>query len=262
MTTLRSRSQHSFGGARTGTEHPDHETLTANSHVRAVRDRIQTLETRINAACKESGRSREAITLVAVTKTMTASTVRNAIRAGLTNFGENRVQEAQTKIPAVDGGRWHLIGHLQRNKARIATQIFSLIHSVDSERLAQRLDSMSDDRACAVLIQVNLTRNPSQGGVEPQNLRTLATTIDRGTSLELHGLMTIGPMTAAGSTTQSCFRRLRELRDELRTDLPNQPFDELSMGMTNDFELAISEGSTIIRVGRAIFGSTLPASGP
>ena len=262
MMTVRSRSRHSFGGAQTGTEPPAPETLTKNSYVRAVTDRIEDVETRIQGACHESGRSREAITLVAVTKTMSAFTVRDAITAGLINFGENRVQEAQTKIPMVGGGRWHLIGHLQRNKARIATQLFSLIHSVDSERLAQRLDVMREDRTCAVLIQVNLTDNPSQGGVAPDNLHALAMTIDRETSLELHGLMTIGPMTIEESTIRSCFRRLRELHDKLRADLPNQPFEELSMGMTNDFELAISEGSTIIRVGRAIFGSPATTSGP
>ena len=261
MTILRSRSRHSLGGDRTGTECSGPETLTTTSYVGAVRDRIQTVEARINAACKDSRRSREDITLVAVTKTKTASTVRKAITAGLTDFGENRIQEAQMKIPAVNDGRWHLIGHLQRNKARTATQIFSLIHSVDSERLAQRLDHTREDRACAVLIQVNLTQNPSQEGVEPTNLRTLAMTIDRETSLELHGLMTIGPMTASHSTIRSCFRTLHDLRNELRKHLPNQPFDELSMGMTNDFELAISEGSTIIRVGRAIFGDPTPPSG-
>ena len=261
MTMLRSISLHSLGGARTGTDCYGPETLTATSYVGAVRDRIQTVEARIYAACKDSGRSREDITLVAVTKTMTASTVRKAITAGLTDFGENRIQEAQTKILTVNDGRWHLVGHLQRNKARTATQIFSLIHSVDSERLAQRLDNTREDRACAVLIQVNLTQNPLQGGVEPNNLRALATTIDCETSLELHGLMTIGPITASHSTIRSCFRTLHELRDELRKDLPNQPFDQLSMGMTNDFELAISEGSTIIRVGRAIFGDPVPTSG-
>ena len=122
-------------------------------------------------------------------------------------------------------------------------------------------DRSSEDRACAVLIQVNLTQNSSQGGVEPTNLRRLAMTIDRETSLELHGLMTIGPMTASQSTIRSCFQTLHNLRNELRNDLPNQPFNELSMGMTNDFELAISEGSTIIRVGRAIFGDPTPPSG-
>ena len=261
MTILRSISLHFLGGDRTGTERYGPERSTTTSYVGMIRNRIQTVEARINAACIDSRRSREDITLVAVTKTMNASTVHKAITAGLTNFGENRIQEAQTKIPAVNDGRWHLIGHLQRNKARTATQIFSLIHSVDSERLAQRLDNAREDRACAVLIQVNLTQNSSQGGVEPTNLRRLAMTIDRETSLELHGLMTIGPMTASQSTIRSCFQTLHNLRNELRNDLPNQPFNELSMGMTNDFELAISEGSTIIRVGRAIFGDPTPPSG-
>ncbi len=223
---------------------------------------VAAVRRQITKVCLETGRSPDSVTLVAVCKTFDATTVRLGLAAGLTDFGENRVQEAQAKIPQVGGGRWHLVGHLQRNKARAATQLFSLIHSVDSVRLARRLEAVRNGQPCDVLIQVNLTGAQTQGGIEPAELLPLASVLDRETDLTLRGLMTIGPMGPDRATSRTCFRRLRQLRDSLRGSLPNQPIAELSMGMTDDLDAALMEGATIVRVGRAIFGTRSPTPGP
>lgn len=236
--------------------------MTQGADASGTAARVQAVRARIAAVCQEAGRSPDGVTLVAVSKTFDAATVRKGLAAGLTDLGENRVQEAQAKIPQVGGGRWHLVGHLQRNKARVAVQLFSLIHSVDSERLVRRLDAVRENRPCDVLIQVNLTRAQTQGGVEPEGLSQLAAVLDRETGLILRGLMTIGPLGATPTASRACFRRLRELRDTLRASLPNQPISDLSMGMTDDLDPALVEGSTIVRVGRAIFGARSPAQGP
>ena len=222
---------------------------------------LADVRAQIAEVCQEAGRSPDSVTLVAVCKTFDAETVRLGLAAGLTDLGENRVQEAQTKIPQVGGGRWHLVGRLQRNKARLATQLFSLIHSVDSVRLARRLDVVRDGNPCDVLVQVNLTGAQTQGGVSRAGLSQLATIIDRETGLSLRGLMTIGPMGTEAAASRACFGQLRELRDALRVRLPNQPIIELSMGMTDDLDAALVEGATIVRVGRAIFGKRFPAPG-
>ncbi|MBM4438032.1 MAG: YggS family pyridoxal phosphate-dependent enzyme [Actinobacteria bacterium] len=213
------------------------------------------------AACAVAGRAPESVLLVAVTKAVPAAAVRQALALGLTDFGENRVQEAQTKIPIVAGGVWHLVGALQRNKARPALELFRLIHSLDSEALARRLDTVRAGRAVEALIQVNVTATAGQGGVQPEGLRRLATQVDRETGLRLRGLMTIGPLTHDPAALRCCFARLRELRDGLRPALPHQPFMDLSMGMTNDFEWAVVEGATMVRLGRAIFGGSPPYQG-
>lgn len=228
----------------------------------SIAARVAAMRGRIAKVCRESRRRPDSVTLVAVCKTIDAATVRHGLAAGLTELGENRVQEAQAKIPQVGGGRWHLVGHLQRNKARAATQLFSLIHSLDSVRLARRLESVRNGQPCNVLIQINLTGAQTQGGIEPAGLSQLASVLDRETGLTLRGLMTIGPMGTDTATSRACFRRLRELRDDLGIDLPNQPITELSMGMTDDLDAALLEGATIVRVGRAIFGTRSPAPGP
>ena len=217
--------------------------------------RIAAVRDEIAAACAAAGRSPDTVELVAVTKTVPAAVVRAALAAGLTVFGENRVQEADAKILEVGGGAWHLIGHLQRNKARTAVQRFACIQSVDSPRLARRLEAVRDKQSVDVLVQVNLTGAPSQEGVSPADLDRLCQIIDRETGLTLRGLMTIGPLGGGPAALRECFRELREARDTLRPQLPNQPLTELSMGMTDDFGAAIAEGSTMVRVGRAIFGS-------
>ncbi len=220
-----------------------------------LRLRISAVRQEIAAACAAAGRSPETVELVAVTKTVPADVVRAALAAGLTTFGENRVQEADAKISQVGGGTWHLIGHLQRNKARTAVQRFDCIQSVDSPRLARRLDTVREHGPVDVLAQVNLTGASTQEGVAPADLHRLCEVIDRETGLTLRGLMTIGPLGGDLAALRTCFRELREMRDALRPQLQNQPLTELSMGMTDDFGAAIVEGSTMVRVGRAIFGS-------
>jgi len=236
--------------------------MTQPDTAAAIAARVANIRGRIAATCRQARRSPDSVTLVAVSKTFDAATVSLGVAAGLTDLGENRVQEAQAKVPLVDGGRWHLVGRLQRNKARVATQLFSLIHSVDSVRLARRLETVRDGRPCDVLIQVNLTSAQTQGGIEPAGLLQLAYVLDRETDLTLRGLMTIGPMGTDAAASRACFRRLRELRDSLQISLPNQPIAELSMGMTDDLDAALMEGATIVRIGRAIFGMRSPAPGP
>ncbi|HCU73843.1 MAG: YggS family pyridoxal phosphate-dependent enzyme [Chloroflexi bacterium] len=254
MTTTKWISRRSFADALTRTN-----TKLANSKIDTIREDavaagVRSVRSRIETACTESKRTPDEVTLVAVTKTVPAPIVNVGRDAGLSHFGENRVQDAENKVRSVAGGHWHLVGQLQRNKARQAIDLFSLIHSVDSIRLAHRLEFVRANEECAVLIQVNLTDSESQGGISPNELTHLATVIDQETSLELRGLMTIAPINGSQATLRACFGELRKLRDGLRKTLPNQPLRELSMGMTNDFELAITEGATIIRVGRAIFG--------
>jgi pyridoxal phosphate enzyme (YggS family) len=219
-----------------------------------LRLRIASVRDRVAAACVDAARLPETVELVAITKTVPANVVRVAMEAGLNVFGENRVQDAEGKIDAVRDGTWHLVGHLQRNKARLATQHFACIQSLDSVRLAHRLEDVRDERHIDVLVQVNLLGTQTQHGAAIEDVGALCDVINRETGLTLRGLMTIGPLGENSQALRSCFRELREMRDTIRLRLPNQPFNELSMGMTDDFELAIAEGSTMVRVGRAIFG--------
>ena len=211
---------------------------------------MSALEARIAAACERSGRSRTGVKLVAVTKTFPASDVDHAIAAGMTDVGENKVQEARDKRPSVAGSaRWHLIGHLQSNKARDAVRLFDVIQTIDSIELAGRVARVaeSEGKRQDVLVQVNVGGEEQKSGAEPADVPALVRRIAALPSLHLSGLMAIPPFLEA-EAMRPYFRTLRALRDDL--GLP-----ELSMGMTDDFEVAIEEGATIIRVGRAIFGS-------
>lgn len=229
-------------------------------------ERIGEVHGRISAAARRCDRSPEEITLVAVSKTHPPEAVREAIAAGLCNFGENRVQEAESKIPKVgrDAARWHLIGHLQSNKARRAAELFDVVHSLDSVALAQRLDRVCgelDRKELPVLIQVDLGHETTKTGIEENEVRELARVVNGCARLRLAGLMTVPPFFEDAEKVRPYFRRLRELRDELGADglFGNQP-GELSMGMTHDFEIAIEEGATMVRVGTAIFGEREPRS--
>lgn len=205
---------------------------------------------RIAAAAERGGRDPRDITLIAVTKTHSASVIRAAWAAGQRDFGENRVQEAAPKIAELrDAGidaRWHLVGHLQRNKVRAAIDLFDILHSVDSERLAEAIDGRSS-RRIEVLLEVNVAEEPQKHGAAPAAVGRLAERIGRLPHLELAGLMTVAPQVDDPEDVRPVFRRLREMRDALG-------LRELSMGMTDDFEVAVEEGSTLVRVGRAIFG--------
>ena len=207
-----------------------------------IRANIAALESRIAAACARAGRARSEVTLVAVSKTFPASDVELAIEAGMTDIGENKVQEARDKKPAVTRkARWHLIGHLQSNKVKDAVRLFDVIQTVDSEALAQKI--LRHDPHPELLLQVNIGREPQKNGVDPSEVAGLAKRIP------LRGLMAIPPLGEA-EDMRPYFRELRALRDAAG-------LKELSMGMTDDFEVAIEEGATILRVGRAIFGSRI-----
>lgn len=228
--------------------------------VEALQTRIDEVRRKIAAAAQKSGRDPETITLVAVSKTHTASVVREAINLGLSDFGESRVQEAEDKIVAIgrSAARWHLIGHLQANKVRRAVKIFDVIHSLDSISLAQRLE-----RACIesgreelqVLIQVDLAGEATKSGIAATELPALAKLVNSCSRLKLIGLMLVPPYFEDPEDVRPFFRRLKNLRDELQAvGLLGQNSGELSMGMTHDFEVAIAAGATMLRVGTAIFG--------
>lgn len=215
-----------------------------------IRANLADVELRIAAACARAGRQRADVTLVAVTKTFPAADVEQAIAAGVTDVGENKVQEARDKRPLVTApARWHLIGHLQSNKAKDAVRLFDVVQSVDSLELAQRLSRLADaaGRTLDVLLQVNVGNEEQKSGADPADVPALAQAVASLPALRLTGLMAIPPFVEQ-EAVRPFFRKLRTLRDSLA--LP-----ELSMGMTDDFEVAIEEGATIIRVGRAIFGA-------
>lgn len=223
-------------------------------------DRIAGVRTRIREAAQRSSRSPDEITLVAVSKTHPVQAIQDALSSGLTDFGESRVQEAETKIPVIgrEIAKWHLIGHLQSNKARRAVELFDVIQSLDSASLAQRLDRMCEEinrATLPVLIQVDLGHEATKTGVAERELPGVVTAVQGCERLQLIGLMTLPPFFEKSERVRPYFRRLRELRDEFRTSGAfGDRRGELSMGMTHDFEIAIEEGATIVRVGTAIFG--------
>ncbi len=233
--------------------------------------RVAQIRERIAAAARRAGRRPEEITLVAVSKTHGPDVAYAACAAGVADLGENRVQEAAPKIAALAHAhprpRWHLIGHLQRNKARAAAELFDIVQSVDSLRLAEILDRHAAEigRRLPILLQVNVSGEVSKegfalaGGIANRAAYDLLyAEVERVVALpqlEVRGLMTIAPITGDPDAARPTFRLLRELRDDLARRLPQTRWDDLSMGMSDDFEAAIAEGATIVRVGRAIFGS-------
>lgn len=222
--------------------------------------RIEEVRARLTVAAGGSNRRADEITLVAVSKTHPAEAVREAIAAGLDNFGENRVQEAESKIPAVGrtAARWHLIGHLQSNKARRAVELFDVIHSLDSPDLARRLNRIClelDRRELPVLIQVDLGHEATKTGIDEQGISELVAVLRECPRLRLTGLMTLPPFFDEAEKVRPYFRRLRELRNDLKAQGAfGDHLGELSMGMTHDYEIAIQEGATMVRIGTAIFG--------
>ena len=211
----------------------------------AIRANAAAVEAKIAAACARAGRKRDDVTLVAVTKTFPAIAIDHAVAAGITDVGENRVQEARDKRPQTTAkARWHLIGHLQSNKAKDAVRLFDVIQSIDSIELAEKIAKAAGDKRIEVLLQVNIGRESQKSGIEIEDVPPVAKQV--ANILNLRGLMAIPPHGDA-EQTRAYFRQLRKLRDDL--GLP-----ELSMGMSEDYETAIEEGATIIRVGRAIFG--------
>jgi hypothetical protein len=220
----------------------------------ALQERLTIVQARIGAAAYKAGRDMSSIRLVLASKTQPSEAIRAAYQAGARDFGENYVQEAIAKragLADLTEIRWHLIGHLQTNKARTAASAFTLIHSVDSIRLAEALARAQPSPRVHALIEVNLGGEASKTGVAPDSVTSI---LDAACGkIEIDGLMTIPPPAPTAEAARPYFARLRELRDRLATQT-GYALSELSMGMTDDFEVAIEEGATIVRIGRAIFG--------
>ena len=221
--------------------------LAAN--INSVRDRIE-------AACARAQRRPDSVTLIAVTKSQPPEIVADAARLGLTVFGENKVQEAKAKIEQCPSRlHWHMIGHLQSNKARDAVELFEMIQSVDSFHLAQELNQRAEQAAKTVpiLIEMNIAGEASKFGYRPEKLRTELIQLNALPRLEIHGLMTVPPWSSEPEKVRPVFRQLRGLKLECEQIL-GAPLPHLSMGMTGDFEIAIEEGTTMVRIGTALFG--------
>jgi pyridoxal phosphate enzyme (YggS family) len=226
--------------------------------VSGVAENIERIRERIERAALKAGRRSDEIKLVAVSKTIDAERVREAVEAGATAFGENYVQEAREKISLV--GRqvaWHFIGHLQTNKAKHAVQLFDMVHSVDSVALAREMERHGEKRGrCVdVLVQVNIRGEETKFGANEEGLMELIAQVSGLEHLRLRGLMTMPPYFGDPEEARPYFTALRELRDKIRRERKDESFlAELSMGMTGDFEVAIEEGATMVRIGTAIFG--------
>jgi PLP dependent protein len=241
----------------------------------ALEENLAHLEEAIGAACRAAGRARSEIELMAVSKTFPAETIAEAVGLGLMRFGENRVQEFEAKalraaelwtrvVP--DRPLFHLIGHLQSNKAARAAELFDGVDSLDSVRLAERLDQAAGKcgKRLPVLIEVKLSPEETKAGMEPESEEAarLLERLPELANLEMRGLMTIAPWGAPDEVTRACFRSLRQWRDRWAAAHPSLNFDVLSMGMSGDFPLAIQEGATRIRIGTALFGRRQPRPEP
>jgi pyridoxal phosphate enzyme (YggS family) len=215
-----------------------------------IKANVDVLRQRIERACRRAGRSPEEVTLVAITKTVATPAIAAAFTAGISHFGENRVQEAVVKIEQLSNltprPTWHMVGHLQTNKAKTAVEIFNLVHSVDSVRLAEAL-SQRTRKTLPVLLEVNVADEASKSGFSMANVTSALKELSTLPHLVIKGLMTVAPLVDDPEQVRPVFRRLRSLRDSLG-------LEHLSMGMTDDFEVAIEEGATMVRIGRAIFG--------
>ena len=224
-----------------------------------IADNLRTVRERIAAAAARAGRDASEVTLVVVTKTRGLDEVRVAVQAGATDLGENYVQELVAKARELgdDGVRWHAIGHLQTNKVRQVVPVVSLIHSLDSLRLAEEIERRAGaaGRTIPALVQVNVAGEDSKFGVDEAGLMDLAPRVMELQSVRLAGLMTMPPFVEEGEDNRRYFARVRELRDDLVTrGIPADSLRELSMGMTSDYEVAVEESASLVRVGTAIFG--------
>jgi pyridoxal phosphate enzyme (YggS family) len=237
----------------------------SGSRIEAYRAARAEVFARIAAACARAGRDGDDVTLVAVSKTVPPEALRDAVAAGLDLLGENRVQEAVAKVPQVPGARWHLVGPLQSNKAHPALEVFDTIESVDSVKLARRLDRLVPETRPGprypILVEVNVDRDPAKAGFAPDAVDAAMGEIVDLQHLEVRGLMTVGRFTSDRDEARRTFASLRELAERCRSRWPDLG-PELSMGMSDDFELAIEEGATIVRVGRALFGERADAHPP
>ena len=224
-----------------------------------LKQRLEQIRQRIRQAAESCGRDADSVRLVAVSKTVAADIVKEAIEAGVTILGENYVQEARDKFNALVQYpvSWHFIGHLQSNKAKYAVRLFDLIHTVDSLKLAFELDKQAAkvDKTQQILVQVNISAEDTKSGISADEAPRLIAEIGRLKNIAVKGLMTMPPYFYQPEKVQPFFAALRNLRDQMREQsLPDVSLDELSMGMTGDFEVAIKEGATLVRIGTAIFG--------
>ncbi len=222
----------------------------------SIAERVERVRARVAAACARAGRDSASVRIVAVSKTHPPESVEAAAAAGLTIFGESRVQEAAAKIPHCSGLlEWHLVGHLQSNKARAAVLLFSTIHSVDSADLLRRLDRIAEEegRRLRVLLEVNVSGEGSKFGMRPEMLAGVLKAAEGLSRIEVAGLMTVPPICEEAERARGFFGALRALRDRARAETGFE-LPELSMGMSHDFEPAIEAGATLVRIGTAIFG--------
>jgi PLP dependent protein len=215
-----------------------------------IEQNVRNLQQRIARACEKARRSPDEVTLVAVTKTVDAAAIEAAFNTGVRDFGESRIQEAKPKIERLHklkpGIAWHMVGHLQTNKAKTAAAIFDIIHSVDSLNLARTLNDCSQKKL-PILIQVNVSAEATKSGFQLPEVKDAVKQIGKLPNLEIQGLMTIAPWVSNAEEVRPVLRQMRQLRDSLG-------LRHLSMGMSDDFEVAIEEGATLVRIGRAIFG--------
>ena len=222
-------------------------------------ENLDSIQQRIRAACARAGRDENSVTLLAVSKTHPPETIRAAVDAGQLLFGENKIQEAKAKIPLCPSrARWQFIGHLQSNKVRDAVELFEMIQGVDSLAIAQEISKRAEQAAktLPILLEVNVAGEGSKFGYAPEKLLAELTALNALPRIEIHGLMAIPPYTPVAEKARPYFTKLRELKVECEQIL-GAPLPHLSMGMSGDFEVAIEEGATIVRVGTALFGERL-----
>jgi pyridoxal phosphate enzyme (YggS family) len=222
-------------------------------------ENLDSIQQRIRAACARAGRDEKSVTLLAVSKTHPPESIRAGVECGQLLFGENKIQEAKAKIPLCPGkARWHFIGHLQSNKVRDAVELFEMIQGVDSLAIAREISKRAEQAAktMPVLIEVNVAGEGSKFGYAPEKLLAELNELNSLPRIEVHGLMAIPPFAPVAEKARPYFQKLRSLKTDCESIL-GAPLPQLSMGMSGDFEVAIEEGSTIVRVGTALFGERL-----
>ncbi len=229
------------------------------SDIEGIKKNVARVREGIDAAARRAGRDPDEVTLIVVTKTFGIDTVRDAVEAGVTDIGENYVQEARTKIEALgrEAARWHFIGGLQTNKAKYVVRLFDLVHSVDSHALAAEIDRRAgiEGRVVDVLVQVDISREEQKSGIMEEDLAEFVRAIAPMPNIAVRGLMGMPPFGREPEASRPYFRRMKQLFDELAAlDIPNVRMQQLSMGMSNDYEVAVEEGATMVRVGTAILG--------
>jgi PLP dependent protein len=222
-------------------------------------ENLNSIRARIAAACARSGREENSVTLLAVSKTHPPETIQTAVNCGLLHFGENKIQEAKAKIPLCPGkARWQFIGHLQSNKVRDAVELFEMIQGADSLAIAQEISKRAEQigKTMPILLEVNVAGEASKFGYKPDQLLTELKELNALPKIEIHGLMAIPPFNPVPEKSRPYFQRLRGLKIQCE-EILDVPLPHLSMGMSGDFEIAIEEGATIVRIGTALFGERL-----